>query len=367
MFRKILEFANVDMEIYNDPKKTRAGDKSWIRIYAITPWVSGTVSAAVIYFFFKFIIGVKIIAIALAGVIGWVVLMNTSTLLHSFSKGRLYGTFFFSFLMMVMGFIGVKPELSKDEVMNDLKHKIRIENSLLDEQMQSDLNTVRSEVQTQVVEINKRMAEANAQWWDTKRSAPTIAAIQKELNAVEIDKEERMAAIRANYATRKKDEEIGKVELVVYYVTNSFNTDNLGQFILTISLMILLLITEASPAIAVLALMNGKYYRKVQRKYNIEDIQEEHVEDIEDKAQFNVWRLEKQIVSSNGLRNIGKIVTERRVWEMLKEEAPKGFKNIEELLGALSTANTVASESSKAQSNGQMTPEEDEFPEPSIV
>ena len=368
MFRKILEFANVDMEIYNDPKKTRANDKSWLRIYAITPWVSGITAAVVIYFFFKFIVGIKTIAAALAAVIGWVVLMNTSTLLHSFSKGRLYGTLFFSFMMMIMGFIGVKPELSKEEVMDDLKHKIRIENSQLDEQMQSELNTVRSEVQAQVVEINKRMAEANAQWWDTKRSAPTIAAIEKELKAVESDKTERMAAIRTNYATRKKDEEIGKVELVVYYITNSFNTDNLGQFILTISLMMLLLITEASPAIAVLALMEGKYYNKVRRKYNIEDIQEEHVEDIEDKAQFNIWKLEKQIVSSNGLRNIGKIVTERRVWEMLKDEAPRGFKNIEELLGALSTANTVAAESSNAQSNGQMTPEEgEEFPEPSIV
>jgi len=155
------------MEIYNDPKKTRANDKSWLRIYSITPWVSGITAAVVIYFFFKFIVGIKIIAAALAAVIGWVVLMNTSTLLHSFSKGRLYGTLFFSFMMMIMGFIGVKPELSKEEVMDDLKHKIRIENSQLDEQMQSELNTVRSEVQAQVVEINKRMAEANAQWWDT--------------------------------------------------------------------------------------------------------------------------------------------------------------------------------------------------------
>jgi len=367
MFRKFMEFANVDMEIYENPQKTRANDKAWLRVYAITPWISGTTSAVVIYFFFKFVIGIKIIAAALAAVIGWVVLMNTSTLLHSFSKGRLYSTLFFSFIMMVMGFIGVKPELSKEEVMSDLKHKIRIENSLIDEEMQLELNEVRNELQLQATEINQRMTEASTKWWDAERNAPAIAAIQKELDAVDVVKEERLKAIRTNYATRKKDEEIGKVELVVYYITNSFNTDNLGQFILTISLMILLLITEASPAIAVLALMEGKYYRKVQRKYNIEDIQEEHVEDIEDKAQFNVWRLEKQIVSSNGLRNIGKIVTERRVWAMLKDEAPKGFKNIEELLGALSTANTVASESSKAQSNGQMTTEEDEFPEPSIV
>ena len=82
------------------------------------------------YFFFKFIIGIKIIAAALAGVIGWVVLMNTSTLLHSFSKGRLYGTFFFSFLMMVMGFIGVKPELSKEEVMNEEKTLSQLSGSL---------------------------------------------------------------------------------------------------------------------------------------------------------------------------------------------------------------------------------------------
>ena len=176
-----------------------------------------------------------------------------------------------------------------------------------------------------------------------------------------------MTAIRNNYTARKKDEEIGKVELVVYYVTNSFNTDNIGQFILTISLMILLLMTEASPAIAVLALMNEKYYRKVQRKYNNEDVQEEHVEDIEDKAQFNIWKLEKQIVSVNGLNNLGKILTERRVWEMLRDEASKGFKNIEELLGALNTANVEAARVSKSQSNGQMTPGDDEFPEPSIV
>lgn len=363
-----MEFANVDMEIYNNPKKTRAGDKSWIRIYAITPWLSGSVSAAIIYFFFKFVIGIKIIAAVLAGVIGWIVLMNTSTLLHSFSKGRLYGTFFFSFLMMVMGFIGVKPELSKEEVMNDLKYKIRIENSLLNEEMQAELNKVRNEVQGQVTEINKRMTEAATKWWDTKRNAPAVAVIEKELAAVQTAKEERMAAIRANYDTRKKDEEIGKVELVAYYISNSFNTDNFEQFILTISLMILLLMTEASPAIAVLALVDGKYYRKVRRKFNNEDIEEEHIEDIEDKAQFNIWRLDKQIVTSAGLSNIGKIITERRVWKTLKDEASIGFENIEKLLGDLSTANSVRAESSSpnSQNNGQMMPEEDEFPEPSI-
>lgn len=371
MFRKFMEFANVDMETYHNPKKTRSGDKSWLCIYAITPWLSGTTASVVTYFFFKFIIGIKIIALSLAAVIGWIVLMNTSTLLHSFSRGRLYGTLFFSFLMMVIGFIGVKPEMSKEEVIVDLKHEIRMDNAKHNEHMQLALDAVRNETKEQEAEINKRMTEASTKWWDEKKNAPAVEAIKKELATIESVKKERLDAIRSNYTARMKDEEIGKVELVVYYITHSFSTEDLGQFILTISLMIILLITEASPAIAVLALIDGKYYRKVKRKFDNEDIEEEHIEDIEDKAQFNVWRLDKQLVTSAGLSNIGKIITERRVWKMLKEEAALGFENIEELLGALGTANSMAAESSKtqnkAQSNGQVIPEEDEFPEPSIT
>jgi len=324
-------------------------------------------SAVVIYFFTKFIIGFKIIAALLSVVLGFIVLMNTSTLLHSFSRGRLYGTLFFSVLMMIIGFIGVKPELSKEEVISDLKYKIRLENAGLDEEMQLALNNVRNETKDQEIEINKRMTEASTKWWDEKRNAPAVDAIKVELEQVQSVKAERLQAIRDNYANRMKDDDIGKVELVVYYITHSFSTEDLGQFILTISLMILLLITEASPAIAVLALMNGKYYDKVRRKIDQEDIQDEHIEDIEDKAQFNIWRLDKQIVTSAGLSNIGNIITERRVWKMLREEAASGFENIEELLGALSRANSMAAESSKDKNNGQVKPGEDEFPEPSIV
>ena len=356
----MLKFVHIDMEVFEE--HARPSDKAWIYIYAITPWLSAAANLVLLYFLFKLVIGYKVVSAIFSGIISWIILMNTSTLLHSFSRAKLYSTLMFSVLMMFVGSVGVKPEMNKDEIVKDLVHQIRIENAKIDVKMNAALDVVRAEES----EIRKRLGEAGSKWWDKSRNELAVVAIQDELTSYEETKDERLQAIRNNFSAMKSDEGLGDLQIVVHYITNMFNTENPEQVILTISLMFMLLTTEASPAIATMALREGKYYRKVKRKQDNQDIREEHIEDIEDKAQLNIWRLEKQIVASNnGLRTIGKIVTERRVWEMIKDDAPKGFRNVEELLGALNTANTVSAESSDAQYNGQVIPEE-EFPEPSI-
>lgn len=241
--------------------------------------------------------------------------------------------------------IPYKVHLSSDT----LTLKIQQEITELNNDVNAELLAEEQLIYEQEEKLMAKVTKASGTY-DATGKTQQLTDARRELKSFQEKKDIILESLRQNFESKKKEADLSRISMAGYYLKNMFNTDSPAELFINLFVFVLLLCLESMPALIRLLLNDGDYIRI-----------KEHLEKVAQKADENMWKLDKLLLTEGGLAHLPQILAEREVWKIMKDQGKKDFENSSELIALMNQAGMLPT-ASKEASNAAPIQNEEQHP-----
>jgi hypothetical protein len=258
--KKLLKTLGVNQKIYN---RLDDGEKSLIKILALTVPVSAMVTGLVFYYAIDLLMD-NILVSATGGIfIGLFAFLHDSTMLSEKGIERACFRLVLSLLFAIIMAVPVKVKLMGDTINKVYANKIEKQNRHVD----SDLLKAKEVIFKEEQAINSELAAAGKRYDQNNKNTQQLTELRRKKKSFLAQKEMKIQELEKLFEAKKKPIEASKIQLCAFFYKNFFSGDSSPEESLYNGMiLIILLMFESLPAIIRLKLDSGEYLKKVDHR-----------------------------------------------------------------------------------------------------
>jgi len=295
-------------------------DKSLIDILALFTPISAMLVGFAIYYCIYFLLQVWPIAFVMGVCATIAFYYHDTTLLGTFKKSAIYVRLIFSFMLIIFVSIPIKMNMTGIE---HIEAKIT----------QAKKEVIENEVKVEIEKLDleqKRLDRAitiASRNFDRTGKMQELSDARRNLKNFLIKRTNKIQNLTEAANAKKAEIKVTRTQLVGYYAVKMFDSSSPSEMIINIIVLILALLFETLPVLTRMGLEGGHFMRA-----------KEHIETLSVQADEQIWDVDKELLSKNGLKHLPELLLKRGVKTELKKQFRGGFGEDTDKLIALAKA-----------------------------